>query len=167
MRFRGVYDRACLERYAPDGVPGPVLPPGEEARVVPDAPLKMILVDRHLGLVPLDSTAPEPVTALVVRPCALLDALGALFEGLWSQALPLSAHDHGSLSAQDARLLALLATGMPDRGIAKQLGLSYRTFQRRLHDLMRALGAQTRFQAGVRAAAKGWVRVAPPDDAPG
>ncbi|MBY8851563.1 helix-turn-helix domain-containing protein [Saccharothrix longispora] len=165
--FRGVYDRACLERHAPGREPGPGLPPGEEARVVPDAPLKMILVDRHLGLVPLESAAPEPVTALVVRPCALLDALGALFEGLWSQALPLAAHDHEPLSEQDARLLALLATGMPDRGIAEQLGLSYRTFQRRLHDLMRALGARTRLQAGVRAAAKGWVRVAPPDDAPG
>lgn len=58
---------------------------------------------------------------------------------------------------EDARLLALLTTGMPDRSIAKQLGLSYRTYQRRLRALMAALGAHTRFQAGLRAAARGWV----------
>ncbi|MGM1064861.1 helix-turn-helix domain-containing protein [Saccharothrix sp. Mg75] len=172
---RGVHDRAGLERAglerdglerdAFDGDPDAGPPPGGEVRVVVGAPLKMVLVDRRFGLVPLDSAA-EPVTALVVRPCALLDALGALFEGLWSQALPPAVHDREPLSAEDARLLALLTTGMPDRGIARQLGLSYRTFQRRLHDLMHALGAQTRFQAGLRAAAKGWVRVATPDDVP-
>ncbi|MEU6151939.1 helix-turn-helix domain-containing protein [Actinosynnema sp. NPDC047251] len=163
VRFRGVYDRAALELHSLDDDLEAGLALGEEARVVPDAPLKMILVDAHLGLIPLDSAAPELGTALVVRPCTLLDALGALFESLWRQALPLAVHNHGSVSTQDARLLALLTTGMPDRSIAKQLGLSYRTFQRRLSDLMAALGAQTRFQAGLRAAAKGWVQLAPPD----
>ena len=66
----------------------------------------------------------------------------------------------------DARLLALLATGLPDRSIAKQLGLSYRTFQRRLHRLMDELGAQTRFQAGLRAAARGASSLLPPPQPP-
>ena len=53
-------------------------------------------------------------------------------------------------------LLALLVTGVPDVVIARQLGLSYRTFQRRLHELMGRLGAETRFQAGIRAVQLGW-----------
>ncbi|QFZ20244.1 helix-turn-helix transcriptional regulator [Saccharothrix syringae] len=159
VRFRGVYDRAALELHGLEDDLEPGLALGEQARVVAEAPLKMILVDGQIGLIPLDSAAADLRTALVVRPCTLLDALAALFESLWHQALPLALHNHSGLSTQDARLLALLTTGMPDRSIAKQLGLSYRTFQRRLRDLMAALGAQTRFQAGLRAAAKGWVRI--------
>ncbi|MEJ2874368.1 MULTISPECIES: helix-turn-helix domain-containing protein [unclassified Saccharothrix] len=163
VRFRGVYDRSALELHGLEEDLEPGLALGEQARVVAVAPLKMILADDHTGLIPLDAAEPDLRTALVVRPCTLLDALGALFEVLWQQALPLRLHDHTALSTQDARLLGLLTTGMPDRAIAKQLGLSYRTFQRRLHDLMDALGAQTRFQAGLRAAARGWVRVPFPE----
>ncbi|GAA3862309.1 LuxR family transcriptional regulator [Saccharothrix violaceirubra] len=163
VRFRGVYDRDGLEMHGLEEDLEPGLALGEQARVVADAPLKMILVDRHSALIPLDSSAPDVRTALVVRPCTLLHALELLFENLWREALPLSLIDGEDLSAVDMRLLGLLTTGMPDRTIAKQLGLSYRTFQRRLHDLMEALGAQTRFQAGLRAAAKGWVRLSVPD----
>ncbi|MEU5694915.1 helix-turn-helix domain-containing protein [Actinosynnema sp. NPDC020468] len=159
VRFRGVYDLAALELHdlASDLEAG--LDLGEEARVVPDAPLKMILVDGSVGLIPLDSAVPASGAALVVRPCTLLDALGVLFESLWRQGFPLAMPSGSVLSTVDSRLLALLTTGMPDRSIAKQLGLSYRTYQRRLRVLMDELGAQTRFQAGLRAAARGWVPV--------
>jgi len=94
-----------------------------------------------------------------------------LFTRLWDDAVPLAlpgertgdvATGSAEISISDARLLALLATGLPDRSIAKQLGLSYRTFQRRLHRLMTELGAQTRFQAGLRAAARGAGSLLPP-----
>ncbi|WP_290056827.1 helix-turn-helix domain-containing protein [Amycolatopsis solani] len=166
VRFRGVYDRSALELHdlPTDLEAGLVL--GEEARVVPEAPVKMILVDREFGLVPLRSDLPEIRTALVIRRCALLDALGALFALLWREGLPLrlpAAEQPGVLSFDDARLLALLTTGLPDRSIAKQLGMSYRTFQRRLQNLMNQLGAGTRFQAGLQAAARGWVALPRPD----
>ncbi|MEU5261161.1 helix-turn-helix domain-containing protein [Amycolatopsis sp. NPDC021455] len=166
VRFRGVYDRSALELHdlPTDLEAGLVL--GEEARVVARAPVKMILVDQDFGLVPLRSDLPEVRTALVIRRCALLDALGALFGLLWREGLPLrlpAAEQPGVLSVDDARLLALLTTGLPDRSIAKQLGMSYRTFQRRLRNLMTQLGAGTRFQAGLQAAARGWVALPPPD----
>lgn len=47
-----------------------------------------------------------------------------------------------------AELIPLLASGLTDRAIARQLDISFRTVQRRVHRLMRELGADTRFQAG-------------------
>lgn len=166
VRFRGIYDRRALELHdlRTDLEAGLAL--GEQARVISDAPMKMILADRRLGLIPLRSGSPTLTSAVVVHSSALLDALGSLFGNLWNQAIPLALTGteptlSGGVSADDARLLALLTTGLPDRSIAKQLGLSYRTFQRRLRRLMTALGAETRFQAGLRAAAKGWANYPP------
>ncbi|WP_018686918.1 helix-turn-helix domain-containing protein [Actinokineospora enzanensis] len=158
VRFRGVYDRAALELHSLEADLEAGVALGEQARVLPEAPLKMVLVDAAVGLIPLDSSAGEVSAALVVWPSTLLDALAALFECLWLRALPLGLVGHTALSTTDLRLLALLTTGIPDRSIAKQLDLSYRTFQRRLSDLMTVLGARTRFQAGLLAAARGWIR---------
>jgi DNA-binding IclR family transcriptional regulator len=159
--FLGIYDHQALKAHdlLADLEAGVTL--GEQARVVAEAPMKMILADRHLGLIPLRTDRPAITSAVVVHRSALLDALGALFACLWDQAVPLALPGSppagaGALAPEDARLLALLTTGLPDRSIAKQLGLSYRTFQRRLHALMANLDAHTRFQAGLRAAARGW-----------
>jgi DNA-binding NarL/FixJ family response regulator len=129
--------------------------------VLADAPTKLILVDERLAMIPLRSAPMALESAVIVHASALLAALAALFHALWHSAIPLALPDRtvrtDELSEMDLRLLALLTTGMPDRSIAKQLGLSYRTFQRRLHELMARMGAHTRFQAGLQAAARGWV----------
>jgi DNA-binding NarL/FixJ family response regulator len=135
--------------------------------VVPDAPTKLILADDRIGLIPLQAAPSRIESIVVVHPSALLQALGALFESLWARALPLPLSADDEVLAADRpnrdqmRLLALLTTGLPDVVIARQLGLSYRTYQRRLHELMTRLGAETRFQAGVRAVLLGWI---PRDD---
>lgn len=162
VRFRGIYDRTALELHDLSSDLEAGLALGEEARVVTGAPLKLIVVDGKIGLVPLRSDQPMVGAALVVHPSTLLDALISLFGCLWRDGLPLrlpgsEGQAPDAVPVEDARLLALLTTGMPDRSIAKQLGLSYRTYQRRLRELMAALGAHTRFQAGLRAAARGWV----------
>jgi len=172
--FFGIYDHQALEAHDLLADLEVGLSLGEEARVVAEAPMKMILADRHLGLIPLHTDRPTITSAVVVHRSALLDALSALFTGLWGQAIPLALpgappSDGGALPPEDARLLALLTTGLPDRSIAKQLGLSYRTFQRRLQALMAHLDADTRFQAGLRASARGWATLSvprPPRDLP-
>ncbi|SER00261.1 Homeodomain-like domain-containing protein [Lentzea albida] len=169
VRFRGIYERRALELHDLRADLEMGLSLGEEARVVAVAPTKMILADGHLGLIPLHSTETTLESAVIVYRSALLDSLGALFATLWEDAVPLSLPGRPASSEvliEDARLLALLATGLPDRSIAKQLGLSYRTFQRRLQRLMEELGAQTRFQAGLRAAARGAGSLLPPTQPP-
>ena len=125
---------------------------------VPRVPLEMYLADDRLALLPL-ATAAEDRTAVVIHPSGLLDALGDLFEGLWQRALPLGlATEPASAAAEPLaeperqRITALMLSGLTDQAIAHQLGVSYRTVQRRIASLMDELGASTRFQAGVQAA---------------
>jgi DNA-binding NarL/FixJ family response regulator len=59
------------------------------------------------------------------------------------------------LSTRDQQLLALLAAGLTDQAIARKLGVALRTVERRVRRMMDGLGARTRFQAGLQAAARG------------
>ncbi|WP_412740291.1 TrmB family transcriptional regulator [Krasilnikovia sp. MM14-A1259] len=133
---------------------------GEVARVLAATPTKLILADDRVGLIPLQAAPSSIESIVVVHPSALLEALGALFESLWDRALPLGSGPEVTVTGptpDERRLLTLLTTGLPDEAIARQLGLSYRTFQRRLRRLLVRLDAETRFQAGVRAAHLGWI----------
>jgi sugar-specific transcriptional regulator TrmB/DNA-binding CsgD family transcriptional regulator len=137
---------------------------GEQARVLHDVPTKMALVDDRLAILPLSSgSGPDPSPSFVVlHRSAVLDALSALFETLWTVALPFrlegveSADPHG-LSSEERLLVTLLTAGLPDEAIARQAGVSYRTLQRRLRALMEQAHARTRFQLGIHAMAHGWV----------
>lgn len=133
---------------------------GEEVRTLPKLPAKMAIYDRRVGLIPLDLDNPRgPV--LLLRRSALLDMLCAYFETLWERATPLVLTSAGGIAhgtPADRRfdgshdLVALLAAGMPDKAIAYELGISSATLSRRLADLMKALSARSRFQAGWIAA---------------
>jgi len=59
--------------------------------------------------------------------------------------------DTRSICAGDVALLALLATGLTDRCVARRLHLSVRTVQRRISELCGTLGAGSRFQLGCLA----------------
>ncbi|NGO68211.1 helix-turn-helix transcriptional regulator [Streptomyces boncukensis] len=146
---------------------------GEDARVMADTPTKLLIADDRIALIPLRSAPNELASSVVVHPSGLLEVLCEFFEVLWARALPISDYLAGrpagaadGPTSDEARLLALLTTGMTDQVMARQLGISYRTFQRRLHGLMERLGATTRFQLGMRAASLGWVSQAPPGRTP-
>jgi DNA-binding NarL/FixJ family response regulator len=55
------------------------------------------------------------------------------------------------LNEQQLQLMRLLAGGLPDRSIARRLCLAPRTLARRISEIYRILGVDTRFQAGVAA----------------
>lgn len=132
---------------------------GERARVAVDPPLKLWIADDTAALIPYGFDA-----AFVVHPSVLLDALLALFDLEWDRATPLrfrppqrTASPAGEPSEATRTLLALLAAGITDEGIARSLGLSLRTLQRRIQDVMRELNVTTRFQAGMAAREREWV----------
>ncbi|GAA1265210.1 helix-turn-helix domain-containing protein [Kitasatospora nipponensis] len=125
---------------------------GEQARVLPELPLKLALVDDRWALLPV-SSGTELQSVLLVRPSSLLDALTGLFELYWSRAMLMPAPDSAELPQDRHRqLLALLAAGLTDESIARQMGVSTRTVQRWVRELMDRFGARTRFQAGIQAA---------------
>lgn len=134
---------------------------GEKARVVPHVPLKMVLVDRRAAVIPLTARAESVrTTAVVVWQSRLCDALIELFEATWERATPVFsrvAAGESDMEAIDRELLSLLNAGLKDETIARQLGLSERTVRRRVADLLGRLGATSRFQAGARASARGWL----------
>ena len=55
------------------------------------------------------------------------------------------------LNEQQFQLMQMLAGGLPDRSIARRLCLAPRTLARRISEIYRILGVETRFQAGVAA----------------
>ncbi|WP_020018113.1 helix-turn-helix domain-containing protein [Promicromonospora sukumoe] len=137
---------------------------GEDVRFAERVPLKLILIDRRLALLPLTSSG-DVVGALLVRESTLLDALLALFENVWDRSTPLLVGTSGlagdvveHVDDDDARVLGLLLAGLTDQAVAKQLGTSLRTVQRRVRALMDLAGVETRVQLGWHAATRGWVR---------
>ncbi|MGC4808768.1 TrmB family transcriptional regulator [Micromonospora sp. DT233] len=57
----------------------------------------------------------------------------------------------------EVRLLSLFVAGVPDKSIASQLGVSRRTVQRRLADLMAVAGVDTRPGLAFQVARRGWI----------
>ena len=160
VRVRCLYDRASLDQPGRIANIQGMRAAGEEGRVMLRVPFKLLIGDNQSGLIIL---APEevgcPPTALVVRPSALLDGLAELFEIVWRSAIALQPTEPvtDAPSEQERQLLALLAAGATDEAVARRLGLSRRTVQRQMQQLMRRLGADSRFQAGLQAKARGWL----------
>lgn len=134
---------------------------GEDARVLPGLPLKLAVFDRRVALIPLTLDSGIQQSA-VIRRSTLLDAMVMLFEFFWERALPLTGGPPASstrpaLSPDDQRLLSLLVSGAKDEAIARDLEVGVRTVRRRMQRLLQVLDAETRFQAGMQAARRGWV----------
>ncbi|WP_223167748.1 helix-turn-helix transcriptional regulator [Nonomuraea sp. SYSU D8015] len=150
---RMIYERDFVARAGALRQIEEMVEAGQRARVLPALPLKLYIVDDRLALLLLAHDPADAATALVVHPSGLLEALIALFEGLWRRALPLRlAPPARNRPGDDSRLIALLLSGLTDEAIARQLGVGRRTAERRIAELMARLGARTRFQAGVLAA---------------
>ena len=111
------------------------------------------------AVVPLDPDNPRQGAVLLHSP-GVIAALHALFEQVWEQAKPLGevAHrDSRGLSDQERQLLRLLAGGLTDERAAQRLGVSLRTIRRMMSDLMTRMDSRSRFQAGIKVSALGWL----------
>ncbi|MEV0621679.1 LuxR C-terminal-related transcriptional regulator [Nonomuraea sp. NPDC050404] len=168
VAYRVIYEQALLEE------PGMVanvaygIKLGEQSRAVRTLPVRMMIYDRAVALLPLVQHAGglTETTAALVRDSSLLDALIALFEAQWERATPIRSPEEGQvtdalqrcpLDSDELYLLSLLVAGVPEKTIASQLGLSLRTVQRRVYHLMRLAGAQTRMQLAWHAARERWL----------
>ncbi|MEU6076931.1 hypothetical protein [Micromonospora sp. NPDC047074] len=168
VRFQVVYDRRALERPDAAGSIGRLVAGGEQARMALNVPAKLAVADRRVALLsfPRADDAVDP-WALMVRGEAWVQVLVALFTEVWERATPLRLAPAGDAIADldrwamptptDRRLLSLQMSGLPDKAVATQLGMSVRTVQRRLRQLMDATGSATRMQLGWFVARNDWL----------
>ncbi|HEY4568430.1 MAG TPA: transcriptional regulator TrmB [Kribbella sp.] len=158
VRFRSIYAAEVLDHPGWVARLRSMAERGEQSRVLPHVPVKLLIVDGTTAILPLAGDAPSTpgqARAVVVSDSALTSALQVLFDQLWAQATPLRLT--GAVTTDPSTtLINLLASGMKDEAIARQLGVSGRTLRRRIAQVQEELGATSRFQAGLQAARRGW-----------
>jgi DNA-binding CsgD family transcriptional regulator/sugar-specific transcriptional regulator TrmB len=129
---------------------------GGEYRTAHQLVGRVIIFDRELAFM---TNHDDRSGAVVVREPSVVHFLYEVFEQIWSQAQPFSDAVTDGLEAVakdlDRTVLRLLATGLKDETIARRLGMSLRTTRKHIADMMQALGAESRFQAGVAVSAAG------------
>ena len=164
IKYRVLYHPLGLDRPGRLADLQAGLAAGELARVA-EVPIKVLLSDEPLALLPLHSKPTAFASALRVQDSTLLEALHEMFELYWARAIPLRVRDGQPwLDDDSARpsptelcLLPLLVGGLNDAAIARQLGWSERTVGRHIQRMLVKLNVQTRFQAGYQAVRRGWL----------
>ena len=132
---------------------------GGLVRLSPALPMQLLIVDREVAIVqvdPKDSSA----GALFISEPGIVSALVDLFEVYWLHASEIDSpagKDVNDLTPQQRAVLGLLELGHKDESIARHLGVSLRTANRVIAETLAGLGAESRFQAGVLAAKRGWL----------
>jgi sugar-specific transcriptional regulator TrmB/DNA-binding CsgD family transcriptional regulator len=186
VRYRVVLERAVLERPGFVAQASKSVDRGMQLRVAKALPVRLMIVDRELGLVPLTGEGERKGPgALLIHSSPLLDALRSHFELVWQASTRLVLPGDGAAQARaaaagldgasdlaaadlfdelagdtleplDATVLSLLLSGLTDQAVGSQLDLSLRTVQRRVRHLMDRAGVDTRLQLGHEAARRGW-----------
>ncbi|MFG2328486.1 LuxR C-terminal-related transcriptional regulator [Streptomyces sp. NPDC048604] len=159
IRVEALYLRRTAEVPFMAGYLTDAVRPGREARTADYLPLRMILFDDDLAVLPID---PEDSRqgAVAVHGKTLVRSLHALYDYCWYNATPSPLlQTCGTvdlvLDSQELVIVRMLADGVKDEVIARRLGISSRTLSRTISGLMERLGAQTRFQAALRIAESG------------
>jgi hypothetical protein len=168
MLSRGV-DLRLLHTYGGLSCPGEpeylgrVQAAGAHVRLTVTAPLKLTMVDRRAALLPLE---PEKRTfhqgALLVRDPILVHALHTAYAAQWAQSRAHSRSGPDGPPPELQPILDMLLSGFTDTAAARRLNISPRTYTRRVNQLLEALGATTRAQAGAEAHRQGWCNGPPP-----
>ncbi|MET4922861.1 DNA-binding response regulator [Streptomyces sp. PSRA5] len=156
------------------------------ARMTESIPFKMVLVDRTTAALPLDLDLHFNGLLLVQDP-VVVGALVRIHQHWWDsgEEFPVKGDPPegapwdpatgpapgatqtgtgtpagpgaGALPHHLRPVLEALLCGLTDEAAAARLGMSPRTYSRRVGELLTALGTTSRFRAGAEAARRGWL----------
>jgi sugar-specific transcriptional regulator TrmB/DNA-binding CsgD family transcriptional regulator len=160
VRIRALYARHTAEAehvrdYLLDAAKS-----GIDIRLAPSLPMRLLILDDDLALVPIDPDDSSRGAVAVFGP-SIVRSLQAVFDHIWAVALPLhSVVPCGEprpvlLNPQHRAVTRMLAAGLKDEVIARQMGISSRSLSRLMAGLFEELRVSTRFQAGMKAAQLG------------
>ncbi|MEV5986352.1 DNA-binding response regulator [Streptomyces sp. NPDC052051] len=126
-------------------------------------PHETILIDRRVMILAGRET-PTGREYTVTTSQTLVDGVHSLIRAIWDTALDPDTYLRSNVPHLDAdgrMTLEALGSGLTDESAAKRLGVSLRTYRRRVAALMANLEADSRFQAGLRAGELGLPRSRP------
>ncbi|WP_411106972.1 LuxR family transcriptional regulator [Streptomyces sp. cmx-4-9] len=163
MDLRVLCTRASLDQRCLAGEGEGEDVPGAPRVRVSDLPrLTAVIVDGRTALVCAESAVGG--RASVIRAESVNRTLRLLFESIWrSAAVPSRLSGFGRRDHSDTvrQVLKYLKLGLTDEVAARELSVSVRTYRRYVAEIMTMLGADSRFQAGVRAARLGLLSASP------
>lgn len=125
---------------------------GAQIRISTEDVNETIIMDGRLVILAGDLAAGQRGYSVITQP-ETVQGVMSLFETAWRSATDLAVFDAqvAEIRQLAPAVLDLLGSGVKDEAAARALGLGVRTYRRRVAELMSALGAESRFQAGVRA----------------
>ncbi len=135
---------------------------GVEIRIAALPFMETVLVDGRAAVAHAKRTGRRE--AAVIHAAPVIHALQALFESIWCKAGPLNeriAFGAGARTDFACQILLRLHAGATDEAAARELSVSVRTYRRYVAEIIESLGANSRFQAGVRAAELGLLSAGP------
>ncbi|MFG2111837.1 LuxR C-terminal-related transcriptional regulator [Streptomyces sp. NPDC048718] len=123
---------------------------GAQVRTVSDYFSRLLVFDRAMAVIEL---AGKSSGVVLIRDPSLIQFAADAFEHIWSYARPFLVDSGPNVSswapdATKATIVRLLTEGLEDKVIARRLGISLRTCQRHVAEIMDYLGARNRFHAG-------------------
>lgn len=125
-------------------------------RVTDSIPFKMVVADRTVAAVPLDLEL-HYNGLLLIRDPVVVQTLVRTHRTWWDTGDDPTRHMVGPVPAHLRSVLHAMLTGLTDEAAAARLGMSGRTYSRRVGELLAALGTTSRFRAGAEAARRGWL----------
>jgi DNA-binding CsgD family transcriptional regulator len=161
IRVREIHQHALTFTSAqPDHVHR-VCAAGVEVRTVPDSVPWLLTVDRSAVMI-IDAGGE---VGTVIRHPGAAAAIGCMFDSAWADAIPACGHRHRQyvrLVADDIKraIIRLMVDGLTDETISNRLGISVRTCRKHIAEIMRQVGATSRFQAGFMLGGLGLVEEA-------
>lgn len=157
LRVRKMYNPAAVADPADAAHLREIAALGVRIRICPTTLAhETIVIDRRVAIL-----AGAPVGGVreftVILAPEVVAGVRSLFLATWAGATDLADHLPAPVAVdeQGREILRLLSTGQKDEAAARSMGVSVRTYRRRVAELMTLLGADSRFQAGERARALG------------
>jgi sugar-specific transcriptional regulator TrmB len=157
IRLRSIYPAAARHEQAIVDYASWLREKGGAARAVINVPNRILIYDGEVAVVMFD---PDDYTrgAVIINTPGMVAALRALFEVLWESGTDLAPSNRDdALKPEERELLQLLAKGLKDEAIARQLGISIRTVRRMINILSSRMETSSRFALGAKAAQRGWL----------
>jgi hypothetical protein len=125
---------------------------GADVRTVPIVPRRLIIFDREVAFIPTEGGS-DAKGAVIVREPATLESLLAFFDLVWRGGKPFLIGEANDLAEIEhdvhMAIIRQMAAGAKDELIAHRMGISLRTCRRYIATIINALGARSRFQAGI------------------